>query len=48
MGEHPLKWIGLFAAEIEKHGETGFYTAVARMAKGWLELDAAYLEGALR
>lgn len=45
--EHPLKWIGLFTSEIEKHGETGFYSALARMTAGWLEFDRAFLSAEL-
>ena len=41
--QHPLKWIELFAKNIERLSETGFYPAVAQMTKGWLVLDQAYL-----
>lgn len=43
--EHLLPWIGSFQKHVEQRSETAFYPGLGRMTKGWLDADAAHLEG---
>lgn len=46
--EHPRAWIGQLRGAVERFAETDFYRGLARMAEGWLELDARMLRGEKR
>lgn len=44
MVAHPRAWIDRFAAAIDQRAEVDFYPALAQMARGWLDMDEAYLK----
>jgi anaerobic sulfite reductase subunit A len=46
--QHPGKWVPAFCTDIEKCASTGFYRAVGKITRGFLNMEQAILEYLLK